>query len=136
MEAAALLTEAEKQDLHKVQSITNRLGEEYSLSIAAAEYRVQDAGKKHISKLDSTGAAYRYNDDMLDEFMRLESVVAQMINVNFIKTGCIIDFAKKHTAIYSMKAVRQVWEVFMRGKEPEADTIQYYIKRCKALIIQ
>jgi hypothetical protein len=40
MEAAALLTEAEKQDLHKVQSITNRLGEEYSLSIAAAEYRV------------------------------------------------------------------------------------------------
>jgi len=67
--------------------------------------------------------------------MRLESVVAQMINVNFIKTGCIIDFAKKHTAIYSMKAVRQVWEVFMRGKEPEADTIQYYIKRCKAYSI-
>lgn len=32
------------------------------------------------------------------------------------------------TAADSMKTVRQVWEVFMRGKEPEADTIQYYIK--------
>ena len=33
---------------------------------------------RFISKLDSIGVVYRYSDDMLDEFMRLESVVAQI----------------------------------------------------------
>lgn len=31
------------------------------------------------------------------------------------------------TAADSMKVVRQVWEIFMSGKEPEEDTTQYYI---------
>ena len=39
---------------------------------------VQDAIQRFISKLDSIGVVYRYSADMLDEFMRLESVVAQM----------------------------------------------------------
>lgn len=39
---------------------------------------VQDAIQRFISKLDSIGVVYRYSDEMLDEFMRLESVVAQM----------------------------------------------------------
>ena len=42
------------------------------------ECSVQDAIQRFISKLDSIGVVYRYGDDMLDEFMRLESVVAQM----------------------------------------------------------
>jgi len=42
------------------------------------ECSVQDAIQRFISKLDSIGVVYRYSDDMLDEFMRLESVVAQM----------------------------------------------------------
>ena len=39
---------------------------------------MQDAIQRFISKLNSIGVVYRYSDDMLDEFMRLESVVAQM----------------------------------------------------------
>lgn len=39
---------------------------------------MQDAIQRFISKLDSIGVVYRYSDNMLDEFMRLESVVAQM----------------------------------------------------------
>lgn len=43
-----------------------------------ADCSVQDAIQRFISKLDSIGVVYRYSGDMLDEFMRLESVVAQM----------------------------------------------------------
>lgn len=39
---------------------------------------VRDAIQRFINKLDSIGVVYRYSDDMLDVFMRLESVVAQM----------------------------------------------------------
>ena len=46
--------------------------------IGIAECSVQDAIQRFIGKLDSIGVVYRYSDDMLDEFMRLESVVAQM----------------------------------------------------------
>ncbi len=46
--------------------------------LGIAECSVQDAIQRFISKLDSIGVIYRYSDDMLDEFMRLESVVAQM----------------------------------------------------------
>lgn len=43
-----------------------------------ADCSVQDAIQRFISKLDFIGVVYRYSDEMLDEFMRLESVVAQM----------------------------------------------------------
>ena len=43
-----------------------------------ADCSVQDAIQRFISKLDSIGVVYRYSDDILDEFMRLESVVTQM----------------------------------------------------------
>lgn len=46
--------------------------------LGIAECSVQEAIQRFISKLDSIGVVYRYSDDMLDEFMRLESVVAQM----------------------------------------------------------
>ena len=46
--------------------------------LGIAECSVQDAIQRFISKLDSIGVVYQYSDDMLDEFMRLESVVAQM----------------------------------------------------------
>ena len=46
--------------------------------LGIAECSVQDAIQRFISKLDSIGVVYRYSDDMLDEFMRLESVVVQM----------------------------------------------------------
>ena len=46
--------------------------------LGIAECSVQDAIQRFISKLDSIGVIYRYSDDILDEFMRLESVVAQM----------------------------------------------------------
>ena len=46
--------------------------------LGIAECSVQDAIQRFISKLDSIGVVYRYSDDMLDEFMRLEAVVAQM----------------------------------------------------------
>lgn len=46
--------------------------------LGIAECSVQDAIQRFISKLDSIGVVYRYSDDMLDEFMRLESVVARM----------------------------------------------------------
>lgn len=46
--------------------------------LGIADCNVQDAIQKFISKLDSIGVVYRYSDDMLDEFMRLESVVTQM----------------------------------------------------------
>jgi hypothetical protein len=46
--------------------------------LGIAECSVQDAIQKFMSKLDSIGVVHRYSDDMLDEFMRLESVVAQM----------------------------------------------------------
>lgn len=46
--------------------------------LGIAECSVQDAIQRFIIKLDSIGVVYRYSDDMLDEFMRLEAVVAQM----------------------------------------------------------
>ena len=46
--------------------------------LGIAECSVQDAIQRFINKLDSIGVVYRYSDDMLDEFIRLESVVAQM----------------------------------------------------------
>ena len=46
--------------------------------LGIADCNVQDAIQRFISKLDSIGVVYRYSDDMLDEFMRLESVVAQI----------------------------------------------------------
>lgn len=36
------------------------------------------AFKRFISKLDSIGVVYKYGDDMLDEFMRLEAVAKKM----------------------------------------------------------
>ena len=42
--------------------------------LGIADCSVQEAIQKFISKLDSIGVVYRYSDDMLDEFMRLESV--------------------------------------------------------------
>ncbi|MBQ9134756.1 MAG: relaxase/mobilization nuclease domain-containing protein, partial [Lachnospiraceae bacterium] len=44
--------------------------------LGIAECSVQDAIQRFISKLNSIGVVYRYSDDMLDEFMRLESVAA------------------------------------------------------------
>ncbi len=46
--------------------------------LGIAECSVKEAIQRFTSKLDSIGVVYRYSDDMLDEFMRLESVVAQM----------------------------------------------------------
>ena len=46
--------------------------------LGIAECSVQDAIQRFISKIDSIGVVYWYSDDMLDELMRLESVVAQM----------------------------------------------------------
>lgn len=46
--------------------------------LGIAECSVQKAIQRFISKLDSIGVVYQYSDDMLEEFMRLESVVAQM----------------------------------------------------------
>ena len=46
--------------------------------LGIAECSVQEAIQRFISKLDSIGVVYQYSDDMLDEFMRLESVVVQM----------------------------------------------------------
>ena len=46
--------------------------------LGIAECSVQDAIQRFVSKIDSIGVVYQYSDDMLDEFMRLESVVAQM----------------------------------------------------------
>ena len=46
--------------------------------LGIAECSVQEAIQRFISKLDSIGVVYQYSDDILDEFMRLESVVAQM----------------------------------------------------------
>lgn len=46
--------------------------------LGIAECSVQDVIQRFISKLDFIGVVYRYSDDMLNEFMRLESVVAQM----------------------------------------------------------
>lgn len=46
--------------------------------LGIAECSVQDAIHRFISKLDSIGVVYRYSDDMLDEFMRLESAMVQM----------------------------------------------------------
>jgi len=46
--------------------------------LGIADCSVQEAIQGFISKLDSIGVVYRYSDDMLDEFMRLESVVAQI----------------------------------------------------------
>jgi len=43
-----------------------------------ADCSVQEAIQRFTNKLDSIGVVYRYSDDMLDEFMRLESVVVQM----------------------------------------------------------
>lgn len=47
--------------------------------LGIAECSVQKAIQRFISKLDSIGVVYRYSDDMLDEFMRLESVVAHIV---------------------------------------------------------
>lgn len=46
--------------------------------LGIAECRVQDVIQRFISKLDFIGVVYQHSDDMLDEFMRLEFVVAQM----------------------------------------------------------
>lgn len=46
--------------------------------LGIAKCSVQDAIQRFVSKLDSTGVVYRYSGDTLDEFMRLESVVAQI----------------------------------------------------------
>lgn len=46
--------------------------------LGITECSVQDAIQRFIIKLDSIGVVYRYSDDMLDEFMRLEAVMEQM----------------------------------------------------------
>lgn len=46
--------------------------------LGIADCSVQEAIQRFTNKLDSIGVVYRYSDDMLDEFMRLESVVVQM----------------------------------------------------------
>lgn len=55
--------------------------------LGIAECSVQDAIQRFVNKLDSIGVVYRYSDDMLDEFMRLESVVAQMKREQCIGKG-------------------------------------------------
>ncbi len=55
--------------------------------LGIAECSVQDAIQRFINKLDSIGVVYRYSDDMLDEFMKLESVVAQMKREQCIGKG-------------------------------------------------
>lgn len=45
--------------------------------LGIVECSVQDAIQRFISKMDSIGVVYRYSDDMLDEFMRLGSVVVK-----------------------------------------------------------
>lgn len=46
--------------------------------LGIADCSVQDAIQRFISKLDSIGVVYRYSDDMLDEFMRLEAVAEKL----------------------------------------------------------
>ncbi|MBQ4523702.1 MAG: hypothetical protein IJA10_12230 [Lachnospiraceae bacterium] len=46
--------------------------------LGIADCSVQEAIQRFISKLDSIGVVYRYSDDMLDEFMRLEAVIVLM----------------------------------------------------------
>lgn len=59
----------------RYESLTDKEKVEW---LEIANCSVQDAIHRFTSKLDSIGVVYRYSDDMLDEFMRLESVVAQM----------------------------------------------------------
>lgn len=59
----------------RYESLTDKEKVEW---LGIAECSVQEAIQRFTSKLDSIGVVYRYSDDMLDEFMRLESVVVQM----------------------------------------------------------
>lgn len=76
-EEDAKLKKVEESDMTKerYEILTDKEKVEW---LGIAECSVQEAIQRFISKLDSIGVVYRYSDDMLDEFMRLESVVAQM----------------------------------------------------------
>lgn len=73
----ANLKKVEEPDMTKerYEALTDKEKVEW---LGIADCNVQDAIQRFISKLDSIGVVYRYSDDMLDEFMRLESMVAQM----------------------------------------------------------
>lgn len=77
VEEVANLQKDEVPDMTKerYEALTDKEKVEW---LGIAEGSVQDAIQRFISKLDSIGVVYRYSDDMLDEFMRLESVVVQM----------------------------------------------------------
>lgn len=69
--------EASTKEEPTVDDITKETDVEPSSTAAQSEPEAATI-QRFISKLDSIGVIYRYSDDMLDEFMRLESVVAQM----------------------------------------------------------
>lgn len=72
----ANLKKVEEPDMTKerYETLTDKEKVEW---LGIAECSVQDAIQRFMSKLDSIGVVYRYSDDMLDEFMRLESVMVQ-----------------------------------------------------------
>ena len=73
VEGEANLQTVEALDMTKecYEALTDKEKVEW---LGIADCSVQEAIQKFISKLDSIGVVYRYSDDMLDEFMRLESV--------------------------------------------------------------
>lgn len=76
-EVSAEMQEFDVSDITKehYEALTDKEKVEW---LGIAECSVQDAIQRFISKLDSIDVVYRYSDDMLDEFMKLESVMVQM----------------------------------------------------------
>lgn len=77
VEGEANLQTVEALDMPKkrCEALTDKQKVEW-LGIAGCS--VREAIQRFISKLDSIGVVYQYSADMLDEFMKLESVMAQM----------------------------------------------------------
>lgn len=77
VEGEANLQTVEALDMPKkrCEALTDKQKVEW-LGIAGCS--VREAIQRFISKLDSIGVVYQYSTDMLDEFMKLESVMAQM----------------------------------------------------------
>lgn len=55
--------------------------------LGLADCSVQEAIHRFVNKLDSIGIVYKYSDDMLDEFMRLEAVVAERKRERHLEKG-------------------------------------------------
>ncbi len=77
VEGNANLKNVEEPDMTKerYEALTDKEKVEW---LEIAECSVQEAIQRFTSKLDSIGVVYRYSDDMLNAFMRLESVKEQM----------------------------------------------------------